>query len=153
MRRAMVSRPPKKKRQAKPLQEHWRAVAMREFPEHEEFASSDDEEYGIYHLFFQLREEFAEAIASGDTQTASRILGFAGRCLRAELASDGEDIGGAAGVALFEHIFEDTPKRRWPRVFSAMSRRVYFDCRPYVEQCLEANTFSKLDRNAKEFYG
>jgi hypothetical protein len=86
MRRTTVSRAAKKKRATVQLQEHWRAVALREFPEHEEFVSSDDEEYGVYSLFFQLRGEFAEAIASGDAPTASRILGFASRCLGGELA-------------------------------------------------------------------
>jgi hypothetical protein len=153
MRRTTVSSAAKKKRATVQLRGHWRAVALREFPEHEEFVSSDDEEYGIYNLFFQLRGELAEAIARGDAPTASRILGFASRCLDGKLASDGEDIGAAAGVSLFEHVFEDTPRKRWPSVFSVMPRRVYFSCRHYVEQWLEAETFSKLDRDAKEFYG
>jgi hypothetical protein len=134
------------------LREHWRAVVMREFPEHEEFASSNDEEYAIYNIFFQLRVEFADAVSSGDVETAARILGFAGRCLCGELASDGEDISVAAGVSLFEHVFEDTPQERWPTVFSVMPRRVYFGCRHYVEQWIDADVFSKLDTDAKDFY-
>jgi hypothetical protein len=153
MRRTAVSRAAKKKRAEMLLHEHWRAVAMREFPEHIEFVSCGDEEYGIYNLFFQLRGELSEAITKGDVETAERILTFAGRCLRGNLSSDGEDIGVAAGVSLFEHVFEDTPQKRWPTVFSAMPHSVYFDCLPYVKQWLDSNAFSKLDRDAEEFYG
>ena len=153
MRRTTVSSAAKKKRATVQLQEHWRAVALREFPEHEEFISSDDEEYGIYNLFFQLRGEFTEAVASSDVETAARILKFAGSCLRGEFASDGEDIGVAAGVSLFEHVFEDTPQKRWRTVFSVMPRSTYYGCRHYVEQWLESDIFLKLDRDAKDFYG
>ena len=97
--------------------EHWRAAALREFPEHEEFALSDDEEYGIYNLFFQLRDELTEAIAKSEVERAWRIIDFAARCLCGSLGSDGEDIGAAAGVSLFEHVFEDSPRKRWPVIF------------------------------------
>jgi hypothetical protein len=152
MRRITATRAVKKQATVQ-LQEHWRAVALREFPEHRELVLSDDEEYGIYNFLFRLRGEFTEAIASGDAPTASRILGFAGRCLGGELASDGEDIGAAAGVSLFEHVFEDMPRKRWSTVFSIMPHSVYLAGRHYAEQWLEAETFSELDRDAKDFYG
>src|SRR6185312_5977284 len=81
--------------------EHWRSVAKREFPEHEEFWSDKSEEYGIYNLFFQLRGELAQAVAQGDPNKPKKIIAFGNQCLRNELASDGEDIDGAAGVSLF----------------------------------------------------
>ena len=115
--------------------------------------SSDDEEYGIYNLFFQLRGEFAEAIARNDVQTAAKLLGFAGRCIRGELASDGEDIEVAAGVSFFEHLFDDTPQKRWAAVFSVMPRSVYYGSRCYFERWLDADTYSKVDGEAKRFYG
>lgn len=135
------------------MQEHWREAALGKFPEHEEFISSDDEQYGIYNLFFQLRGEFTQSIVSRDVEAAGKILGFAGKCLQGELSSDGEDIGVAAGVSFFEHLFEDVPLKQWRVVFSVMPRSIYLSCRPYAEQWMGAEEFSKLDRNAKEFYG
>ena len=153
MRRAAVSNGGKKQRSAVQPHEHWRAAARREFPAHEEFASSDDEEYGIYNLFFQLRGELTEAIAKNDVERASKIIDFAARCLRGALVSDGEDIGVAAGVSLFEHVFEDSPRKWWPVIFSAMPRSVYSGCRHYVEQWMDRAAFSKLDQDATRYYG
>jgi hypothetical protein len=153
MRRATTLSTAKKKRvKVQPLK-HWRALAIRQFPEHEEFVSSKDEEYGIYNLFFQLRGQFTEAIARSDVETAMRILEFSSRCLRSKLASDGEDISVAAGVSLFEHIFADSPRERWPIIFSVMPRSVYRECRHYVEQWMGSESFTKLDQDASEFYG
>ena len=153
MRRTAVSKAGKKQRAAVQPHEHWQAAARREFPEHEEFASNEDEEYGIYHLFFQLRGELTEAIAKSDVERASRIIDFAARCLRGALVSDGEDISGAAGVSLFEHVFEDSPRKRWPVIFSAMPRSVYSGCRDYVEQWMDRAAFSKVDQDATQYYG
>jgi hypothetical protein len=138
--------------EAAKTQEHWRTAAIQAFPEHQEFALSDDEEFGIYNLFFQLREELSIAVARSDVDAVARILGFAGRCIRGELASDGEDIGAAAGVCLIEHIFEDTPRKRWNTIFSAMPHGVYLDCRHYVEQWMDPGAFSKVRAEAKKFY-
>jgi hypothetical protein len=147
---------PRAAKRAKPKAgkpDHWRVVAARHFPQHQDLISSDDEEYGLYNLFFQLLSGFTKAIAKNDTATATKILDFAGRCLRDELASDGEDISAAAGVSLFEHIFDDSPQRRWPRIFSAMSATLYSACRPYLQGWMEPRAFSKVDKDATIFYG
>ena len=148
-----VSRKKKPKQAVAQSQTHWRSLALSRFPEHEEFISSDDEEYGIYNLFFQLRGQFADAISEGNSERAARILDFAGRCLQSQLTSDGEDISAAAGVSLFEHIFEDTPQKRWSAIFSCMPRMIYYRCRHYLEQWMEPEVFSKLDAEATKYYG
>ena len=131
----------------------WRTLALKLFPEHKECISSKDEEFAIYNLFFQLRAQFAEAISSGDSELAAKIIGFTGRCLEGELASDGEDLALAAGVSFFEHIFEDTPRKRWPAIFSCMPRVVYHLGRHYPERWMGPAAFAKLDADATKFYG
>jgi hypothetical protein len=128
-------------------------LALSLFPEHDESISNDDEEYGIYNLFFQLRGEFAEAISNGDHKTAAKILDFSGRCLLNELASDGEDISAAAGVSLFEHIFEDSPPKHWRAIFSSLPHRIYLACHPYPEQWMGSDAFSRVEAAAAKCYG
>ena len=132
--------------------DQWRKVALKLFPQEREFILSDDEEYGVYNLFFQLRGQFADAIAGGNTETATRILDFAGYCLNNKLASDGEDISGAAGVSLFEHIFEDCPEKLWPIIFSCMPIEAYHASKHYVEQWMDTVPYTKVTEAAKNYY-
>jgi len=137
---------------AKPSRPHWRRVALEVFPEHKEIILSDDEEYAIYNLFFQIHGQFTDAIITGNTDTAAQILNFAGRCLQNELASDGEDISAAAGVSLFEHVFEDCPAKLWPAVFSCMPLKIYHASRHYVERWMGADAFSRVADTAEKYY-
>ena len=132
---------------------HWRTEASGKFPQHEEFTSSPDEEYAIYNLFFELRADFEHAIACGEISRATEITEFAGRCLRGELISDGEDISVAAGVSFFEHLFDDVPESRWDSVFSCTPGALYRDCRHYLEQWMEPDRFSKVEAYAHAKYG
>lgn len=127
-------------------------MAAEQFPQHREIVTADDEEYAIYNLFFELRDDLNDAVSHGDKAATSRILDFAGRCLRNELTSNGEDISVAAGVSLFEHIFEDCSPKDWRRIFSSMPRNTYEECRSYVEKWMDADAFSEVEREAKIHY-
>ena len=142
----------KKELQTKPLHPHWRRAALELFLEHSETISDKSEEYAIYNLFFELRAKLKEAIAKRDTKTAAEILDFAGRCLLNEFGSDGEDISVAAGVSLFEHIFEDCPSKLWAAVFSCMPLKTYHASRHYTEQWMGADAFQKVAEAAKQYY-
>jgi hypothetical protein len=137
---------------AKPSRPHWRRVALELFPEHKEIILSDDEEYAIYNLFFQIRGQFTDATTTRNTDTAAQLLNFAGRCLQNEFASDGEDISVAAGVSVFEHVFEDCPASLWPVVFSCMPLKVYHASRHDVERWVGADAFSRVADAAKKYY-
>jgi hypothetical protein len=131
---------------------HWRADALRRFPDYEEFISATDEEYAIYNLFFQLLEEFEDAVTRRHTDRASKIIAFGASCLRGELASDGEDIAVAAGVSLFEHLFDDVAQTRWEAVFSCIPRDTYDACRQYLQHWMDPAEFAKVDAYARTKY-
>jgi hypothetical protein len=132
--------------------QHWRVEARRRFPHYQDFIDSADEEYAVYNLFFELDDEFKRAITSGDVERASEMVDFAGRCLRSELVSDGEELDIAAGVSFFEHLFDDLPETRWDTVFSCMPREIYDLCRHYLEQWLGADQFAKVEVHAHSKY-
>lgn len=131
---------------------HWRAEARRRFPEHEQFIAAADDEYAIYNLFFELREDFKDAVARGETRIARKIIDFATSCLQGALVSNGEDIGTAAGVGFFEHLFDDVPATRWGTIFSCLPRETYQACRRYLERWMEPDDFAKVEARARATY-
>jgi hypothetical protein len=80
-------------------------------------------------------------------------LEFARQCLDGRLSSSGEDISVAAGVSLFEHVFEDSPHKTWGTIFSGMPHRVFLKCQMYPERWMGAEAFAKVNEAARRYYG
>jgi len=127
-------------------------VASAIFREHHEFIPDEDEEYAVYNLFFQLGEQLQEAISRKDANRATAILDFAGRCLKGRLASDGEDISVAAGVSLFEHLFEDCPRADRPIMFSVLPHNTYIACRHWLHGWMSSTAFAEVDKDSNAYY-
>ena len=85
----------------------WHARALASFPELREGLEDEDDIFSIYALFFELRPMLSRAHRDGDDDMLRRIYGYASWARE----QPDDDIQNAAGVAFYEHLFDD----RWMR--------------------------------------
>lgn len=84
----------------------WRRKALGLFPELRLDLQRPD--FTVYMLFFELLPTSREAHKAGDFQRLRRIYGFAEWCSEKRA----KDLWNAAGVAFYEHLFDDHPSLR-----------------------------------------
>lgn len=79
----------------------WRRRALEEFPDLRH--ALNDPTYTIYSLFVDLLSAARDAHRDADHARLAAIYGFATWCAR----QDSKDLWNAAGVAFFEHLFDE----------------------------------------------
>jgi hypothetical protein len=98
----------------------WRRHALELFPTLREDINSGD--YTIYMLYFDLLPMVRDAHDANDRDVLRKIYSFAEWCL----AQQSEDLWNAAGVAFYEHLFDETGYR--PQVAPWLSPKVVEEC-------------------------
>lgn len=88
---------------------NWRRKALDLFPDLRYDVQRP--EFSIYMVFFRLLPMSREAHKAGDDEMLQRIYGFAEWCFEQKA----KDMWNAAGVAFYEHLFDDHPSL-WPEV-------------------------------------
>jgi hypothetical protein len=110
----------------------WRRRALEAFPE---AANDDDAMRSTFGLFFWLLPAVAEAHRTGDTDFARRAYGYA---QWAHHQRAGSNLGNAADVGFYEHLFDDWSLREHiaPWLDSSIRREVWtlWSARLDVEQ-------------------
>jgi hypothetical protein len=93
---------------------NWRRKALALFPDLRRDVQRPD--FSIYTLFFELLPKSREAHKAGDDESLRRIYGYAEWCFQQRA----KDMWNAAGVAFYEHLFDDHPSL-WPEVVQWLS--------------------------------
>ena len=117
----------------------WRRRALALFPDLRSHVEQPDS--SIYMLFFDLLPMSQEAHQAGDEELLRRIYGFAEWCFEQKT----KDMWNAAGVAFYEHLFDDH-QPPWAEIVQWLSPRVIEDCWGLWEWRLAEGELSKLKR-------
>ena len=114
----------------------WRRRAIDTFPSLR--ADLNKSDYTIYSLFFDLLAQVREAHRAGDDAQLRAIYGFALGCAR----SQGQPLWNAAGVAFYEHLFDEP----WMREAAVkwLPADVRRDCVGLWERRLSANDLADV---------
>jgi hypothetical protein len=126
----------------------WHELAWDLFPTlHEQLADSTN---SLYELFSALDMLLSEAHGSQNRELLARIYFFGEWCL----ASRDPEVSNAAGVAFWEHVFDDWLARF--EVIPYLSPRVIADISPLWEWCLSAEKVEEIkglvDRRRERIY-
>jgi hypothetical protein len=117
----------------------WRRKALALFPDLGHDVQQRD--YSIYMLFFDILPMSREAHKAGDDEMLRRVYGFAEWCF----AQKAKDLSNSAGVAFYEHLFDDHPSL-WPEVVQWLSPQVIHNCWGLWESRLPSTELAKLKR-------
>jgi hypothetical protein len=115
----------------------WRQKALVYFPELA--AELRETNYTIYQLFFDLTPMAEQAHRNRDTDSLKRIYGFAEWCLH---QSD-KDLWNSAGVAFYEHIFDDRSLR--DQIVPWLSSEVISQVKGLWEMMLPREAYRELN--------
>lgn len=118
---------------------NWRRKALALFPDQRYDVQRPD--FSIYMLFFRLLPMCREAHEAGDEDGLRRIYGFAEWCFEQRA----KDMWNAAGVAFYEHLFDDHPSL-WPEVVEWLSPLVIKGCWGLWEWRLSADELAGVKR-------
>ncbi|HET8630198.1 MAG TPA: hypothetical protein VFL91_22475 [Thermomicrobiales bacterium] len=99
----------------------WRRKALEAFPALRRDLNQRD--YSIYELFMDLLPLVQDAHDADDADTLRRIYGFAEWCL----SQRSGDLGNAAGVSFYEHLFDRKDRHDWAKVIPWLSPYVIRD--------------------------
>lgn len=116
----------------------WRRRALEFFPQLRRELQRRD--YSIYLLYFDLLPMVRKAHDTDDADLLRRIYSFAAWCLEQKA----KDLWNAAGVAFYEHLFDD--RRYWQKVIPWLSPRVIAECWSLWEWRLSAETLQEVRR-------
>src|SRR5437764_3802833 len=103
----------------------WRRRALELFPQLRQPLQRRD--YSIYMLYFDLLPMVREAHDADDTALLRQIYGFAAWCLEQKA----KDLSNAAGVAFYEHLFDD--RRYGKQVIPWLAPGILDTCWPLWE--------------------
>jgi hypothetical protein len=98
-------------------------------------------DFSIYMLFFDLLPMSREAHKAGDHEMLRRIYGFSEWCFEQKA----EDMWNAAGVAFYEHLFDDHPSL-WADIVQWLSPQVIEKCWMLWEWRLSAKELAEVKR-------
>ncbi len=122
---------------------NWRRKALALFPCLERDVRRPD--FSIYMLSFELLPMSRQSHKVGDDETLRRIYGFAEWCFQQKA----KGMWNAAGVAFYEHLFDDHPSL-WPEVVPWLSPKVVEGVQGLWEWRLSADGFARVMRLIKE---
>lgn len=116
---------------------NWRRKVLALFPDLRHDVQRRD--FTIYMVFFDLLRRLREAHQEGDTETLRRIYGFAEWCFEQKA----KDLWNAAGVALYEHLF-DSHHSLWGEFVRWLPPRVVKGCWGLWEWRLSAEELAEV---------
>ena len=118
---------------------NWRRKALALFPDLRHDVQRPD--FSVYMLFFELLPMSRQAHKTGDDEALRSIYGFAEWCFEQKA----KDMWNAAGVAFYEHLFDDHPSL-WPEVVQWLSPPVIQGVRGLWEWRLSAEELAEVIR-------
>jgi hypothetical protein len=116
----------------------WRRRAIKAFPDLRDDLNQPD--YTIYRLFFDLLPGVREAHRASDEDRLGSIYEFAEWCARQKA----QPLSNAAGVAFYEHIFDE--RWMWPDAAAWLARDIRADCEELWRARLSAKDFAEAMR-------
>ena len=99
----------------------WRRKALALFPDLKFEVQRPD--FSVYQIFFRILPMSRDAHKAGDVDTLRKIYGFAEWCFEQRA----KEMWNAAGVAFYEHLFDDHPSLR-AEVVQWLPPRVIVGC-------------------------
>jgi hypothetical protein len=118
---------------------NWRRKALALFPDLRHDVQRRD--FSVYMLFFELLPMCRQAHKAGDDEALRRIYGFVEWCFEQKA----KDMWNAAGVAFYEHLFDDHPSL-WPEVVQWLSPLVIEGVWGLLEWRLSAEELAEVKR-------
>lgn len=118
---------------------NWRRKVIALFPDLRRDVQRRD--FTVYMVFFELLPAVRRAHQEDDVDKLRRIYAFAEWCFRQKA----KDLWNAAGVAFYEHVFDDS-RSLWPEVVKWLSPQVVTGCWGLWEWRLSAEELAEVRR-------